>query len=81
MVTWLNVRDSENDQMSDFFIFAYSYSIRGYLPYVNVTKLDVMLKFSFFDVLDIISSLTKWGAALSDMKGQFAAQLSDYLVR
>ena len=50
---------SENDEMSDFFIFAYSYSIRGYLPYVNVTKLDLMLKLSSFDVLNIISSLTK----------------------
>ena len=53
------MRESENDEMSDFFIFAYSYSIRGYLPYVNVTKLDLMLKLSFFDVLNIISSLTK----------------------
>ena len=53
------VRESKNDEMSDFFIFAYSYSIRGYLPYVNVTKLDVMPKLSFFDVLNIISSLIK----------------------
>ena len=70
-----DVRDPENDEMSDFFIFAYSYSIRGYLPYVNVTKLDLMLKLSSFDVLNIISSLTKWEAALSNFKGQFAAQL------
>ena len=60
-----DVRVSENGKMSDFFIFAYSYSIRGYLPYVNVTKLDLMLKLSSFDVLNIISSLTNLGAWLA----------------
>ena len=70
-----DVRDPENDEMSDFFIFAYSYSIRGYLPYMNVTKLDLMLKLSFFDVLNIISSLTKWEAEFSNFKGHFAARL------
>ena len=69
------MRDPENDEMSDFFIFAYSYSISGYLPYVNVTKLDLMLKLSSFDVLNIISSLTKLGAVLSHMKGHFATRL------